>query len=197
MIWNFASKLLLFACLFGWSAAAAQAPIKGQTKPLVVFTTAPKLIAAKLKLADGSTSTVRGRATLTVVKANEDDSLTGTLVYLLPNEARLAIAKASNRQLADVPANVTEKELTINFQRGTACPVVKLQVSTKETEVGNATLQFDKVVLEIQETQAPINQLFCSWTRQLNVKRQRLGIIAAINRLITVEEDVENQTTNP
>ncbi|MFN0108170.1 MAG: hypothetical protein ACKVZH_04885 [Blastocatellia bacterium] len=197
MIWNFASKLLLLACLFGWSAAATQAPTKGQTKPLVVFTTAPKLIAAKLKLADGSTSTVRGRATLTVVKANEDDSLTGTLVYLMPNEARLAIAKSSNRQLADVPANVTQKELTVNFQRGTACPVVKLQFSAKEAEVGNATLQFDKAVLEVQETQAPINQLFCSWTRQLNVKRQRLGIIAAINRLITVEEDVENQTMNP
>jgi hypothetical protein len=44
------------------------------------------------------------------------------------------------------------------------------------------------MVLDIHETPEQMNQLFCSWTRQINAKRQRRGIIAAINRLIQPEE---------
>ncbi|MEK7830083.1 MAG: hypothetical protein AAB401_03310, partial [Acidobacteriota bacterium] len=76
-----------------------------------------------MKLADGSNSVVRGRATLTVVKANENDSVTGTLVYLLPDEARQKIALSYGRKIADIPTNITRKDLTANFRRGTACPL--------------------------------------------------------------------------
>lgn len=202
---KFASKLLLFVCLIDWSGLNVSARLQtaGQTKSLVrapvIFTTPPKLVEAKLKLADGSNSTLRGRATLTIVKANENDSLTATLVYLLPDEARQKMAQSSGRKLADIPTNVTQKELTVNFHRGAACPLIKLMVSANEVEIGNnIALHFDNFALEIHETQAQINQLFCSWTRQINTKRQRLGIIAAINRLITIdEEDVENKTAKP
>ena len=196
---KFASKLLLLACLTGSSelGAGIRPQVVEQTKPPVVFMTAPKLIGANLKFADGSSSIVRGRATLTAVKANEDDSLTGTLVYLLPDEARQKLAQASKRNLAEIPQNITQKDLTVNFERGTACPLVRLQVPVKETTIGNVTLHFDHVMLDIHETPDQINQLFCNWTRQINAKRQRLGIIAAINRLITPEEDVENKTAKP
>ncbi len=201
---KFASKLLLLICLAGWSGldVSVRSQTAAQTKPSVrapvIFTTAPKLVEAKLKLADGSNSMVRGRVTLTVVKANENDSLAGTLVYILPDETRQKIAQSSGRKLADIPTNITQKELTANFRRGTACPLIKLLISANEAEIGNAALHFDNFALEIYETQAQINQLFCSWTRQINTKRQRLGIIAAINRLITIdEEDVENKTAKP
>lgn len=201
---RFASKLMLSVCLIDCYGSVAPArsqtagQIKQSAKAPVIFTTAPKLVEAKLKLADGSNSTVRGRATLTVVQANQDDSLTGTLVYLLPVEARQKIAQSSGRKLTEVPAAITQKDLTANFHRGTSCPLVKLRVSAKDTEVGKTTLHFDNVALEISEKPDQVNQLFCSWTRQINAKRQRLGIIAAINRLITLEEeDVENKTAKP
>lgn len=196
---KFASKLLLLACLTGLSGLGAEihSQVVEQAKPPIIFMTAPKLIGAKLKLVDGSSFVVRGRATLTAVKANVDDSLTGTLVYLLPDEARQKLAQASERKLAEIPNSITQKDLMVNFQRGTACPLVRLQVPVNETAVGNATLHFDAVTLDIHETPDQVNQLFCSWTRQINAKRQRLGIIAAINRLITVEEDVENKPVKP
>ncbi len=196
---NFASKLLLFACLTGWYGTHWEARLRSvdQAKPLVIFTTVPKRIAANLKLSNGSTSSMHGFATLTVVKANEDDSLTGTLVYRLPDDARQKIAQASGRKLAEVPTSITQTNLTANFRRGTACPLVKLQVLANDAAVGDATVNFDNVTLDITETPTQINQLFCSWTRQINAKRQRLGIIAAINRLITVEEDVENKPLKP
>ena len=187
-------------CLTGCYGAHGEArlPSVKQAKPLVVFTTAPKLISANLKLGNGSNSSVHGFATLTVVKANEDDSLTGTLVYRLPNDVRQKIAQSSSLNLADVPATITQANLTANFRRGTACPLIRLQVLANDTVLGNATVHFDSVTLNITETPNQINQLFCSWTRQINAKRQRLGIIAAINRLITVEEeDVENKPVKP
>ncbi len=197
---NFASKLLLFACLTGWYGAheKARLPVVDQAKPLVIFTTAPKLIAANLKLSNGSNSSVRGFATLTIVKANEDDSLTGTLVYRLPDDVRQKIAQSSSRKLADVPNSISQTNLTANFRRGTACPLVRLQVLANDAVVGDAIVHFDSVTLDIAETPVQINQLFCNWTQQINAKRQRLGIIAAINRLITVEEeDVENKPVKP
>ena len=200
MIRKFASQLLLSTCLvFGTGAlGATRLPSGNQAKPQVIFTTAPKLIAANLKLANGSNLPVRGYATLTAIRANGDDSLTGTMVFRLPDEARQKIAQSSNRQLSDIPATITEKDLPAKFRRGAACPLIRLQVSANDTVVAGATVHFDNVTLDISETPNQINQLFCSWTRQINAKRQRLGIIAAINRLITVEEDdVENKPTKP
>ncbi len=197
---NFASKLLLFACLAGWTGTREDARLLlvDQAKPLVVFTTAPKQIAANLKLSNGSTSSMLGVATLTVVKANEDDSLTGILVYRLPDDVRQKIAQSSSRKLAEVPISITQSNLTANFRRGAACPLIRLQVLANDAVVGDATVHFDSVTLSIAETPNQINQLFCSWTRQINAKRQRLGIIAAINRLIMVEEeDVENKPVKP
>jgi len=196
---KFASKLLLFACLIGWSGmdADVRSQTAEQAKPQVVFASAPKLIAATLKLADGSNSAVRVQATLNIVKANEDDSLTGTLVYRLADESRQKISQTAKRNLAEIPISITQKDLTVNFRHGTSCPLIRLQIPENDAEIGNAKLHVDSVTLDIHEAPDQINQLFCSWTRQINAKRQRLGIIAAINRLITVEEDVENKPAKP
>ncbi|MBS1789922.1 MAG: hypothetical protein JST85_19520 [Acidobacteria bacterium] len=194
---KFASKLLLFACLAAGSGGGVHSQSVEQARPLVIFSTPPVMVTARLNLADGSKSDVHGQATLTITRANEDDSVTGTLVYLLPDEVRQKIAQTSGQKLAEIPNRVTQKDLSAKFQRGTSCPSLKLQVSASEVAFGNAALLFDKVTVAIPETPAPINQLFCSWTRQINAKRKRLGIIAAVNRLITVEEDVENKPARP
>ncbi len=179
----------------GWVAPADT--VRGQAKP-VVFTTTPKPVSAELQLSDGSSVTVRGRASLTVTAANEDDTLTGTLVYTLPDDARQKIAQTAKKSLKDVPRNVSLKEVSASFRHGTACPSMTLEVSVKEAEVqatpgsaGGTKLRFDRVDLNIHEAPDQMTQLFCSWTRQINAKRQRRGIIAAINRLIQPEEQAD------
>jgi len=192
MIRKFASAVLASVCLLmgGWVAPAAA---RGQAKP-VVFTTTPKPVSAQLQLSDGSSFAVRGRASLTVTAANDDDTLTGTLIYALPDDARQKIARTANLALKNVPSSLALKDVSANFLRGTACPLVRLEVSAKGAEipgVGGAGIRFDRVVLDIRETPEQMNQLFCGWTRQINAKRQRRGIIAAINRLIRPEEPPE------
>lgn len=183
MNWKFASAVFAFACFVtgGWLASNVAA--RAQTKP-VVFTTTPKPVIARLQSKDGSNVGIQGRASLTVRAANDNDTLTGTLVYALPDDARLKIAQAAGKSLNDITSAIAVKDVSASFRRGTACPLVRLEVSVKEAETGGVKLHFDRVALEIQETPEQMNQLFCTWTRQINAKRQRLGVIAAINRLI-------------
>ncbi len=181
----------------GWVTLATM--VRAQTKPLV-FTTTPMRVNARLQLSDGSGLAVRGRASLTLTAANEDDTLTGILLYALPDDARKKIAQTASKTLNDIPGSITIKGVSANFRHGTACPLVRLEISVKEAEIngaGGAKLHFDRMALDIQETPEQINQLFCNWTRQINAKRQRLGIIAAINRLIQPEGSEEGPPGEP
>lgn len=153
----------------------------------IVFATVPKLVIGRLQSSGDAGLPVHGRASLTVTSANENDTLTGTFVYTLPDDGRQKIAQLSGKPLNDIPRIVSVKNVTARFQRGAACPLVKLEVLLKEADIAGIKLLFDRVNLDIHETPNQINQLFCGWTRQINAKRHRYGIIAAINRLITVE----------
>ncbi|MEP7337494.1 MAG: hypothetical protein ABI977_07095 [Acidobacteriota bacterium] len=195
MNWKFASAWFASICLVmgGWIAIGAMA--NTQTKP-VVFTTTPKAVSASLQLNDGSSFAISGRASLTVTAANENDTLTGTLVYTLPDNARQKIATTTGKPLKDIPGSVQLKDVSANFRHGTACPLVRLEISVKDAALnvaGGARLQLDHAVLDIHETPEQMNQLFCNWTRQINAKRQRRGIIAALNRLIQPEGQQEDE----
>lgn len=197
-----ANGILLFASMMAQAyESVSVVPSVEQIKPATGFTTTPKAVSAQLKLADGTIFSVSGRATFTVIQANENDTVTGTLVFDLSAEAREKIAHASNGALKSVPTSVSVDELTASFQRGAACPQIKLLLAAKTVVLVGAQLSFDRVVLNINETPEQMNQLFCSWTRQINVKRQRQGIIAAINRLLIppepTEEAVENKPVKP
>lgn len=193
MNWKFASAFLVIV----WWLNAGLATVKQASQP-VVFTTAPKIIKSQLKLAGGEKLILTGNAAVTITRANEDDSMTGVLVYTLTDEERRKIADRSGQALREIPANTIQRNLTVNFQRNTACPLIKVRVAINEVDFIGAKLSFDNLVLDIFQSQGQLNQLLCSWTRQINVNRQRLGIIAAINRLIAPEKDeVENETANP
>lgn len=190
MNWKFASAGFASVCLVTgcWIALGAMAPT--QTKA-IVFTSAPKPLSARLQLSDGSSFAIRGRASLTVTAANENDTLTGTLVYTLPDDARQKIASTAGKSLKDISSSVQLKDVSANFRHGAACPLIRLEISVKEAALNGAwgaKLHLDQAVLDIRETPEQMNQLFCSWTRQINAKRQRRGIIAAINRLIQPEQ---------
>lgn len=167
--------------LGGASLVRAQA-----TKPLI-YTTAPKPVVAQLASGNDERN-VRCMATLTITAANYDDTVAGTLVFTFADQARQKLAHSSSQLLRDIPTNVVQKGVTATFQSGRACPVLHLEVGAPEIEVAGVKLRFNRLTLEINETPAEMTQLFCNWTRQINVKRQRRGIIAAINRLLVGEQ---------
>jgi hypothetical protein len=192
MNWKISSAILTFACLLLVCLAAFAQPIAPQpnaqgAKP-VVYATSPKLAVAKLKSGEANVYDVRGKAAFTVTAANNDDTVAGTLVYTIPDESRQKIAQLSAKPLASIPASVTKKDVVAGFQRGTACPVVQLEIGATELDLAGVKLRFNRITLDVIETAEEVPQHFCAWTRQINAKRQRRGIIASLNRLIAAEQ---------
>lgn len=174
---------MAFACSFiATGATGAQS-----AKP-VVFTTLPKAVIAKLKAGETASTDLPGRATLTVMSANSDDSITGTVIFAVSDDARQKIATASGKVLTAIPANFLKIGVIASFRKGTACPIMHVEIPATEIEAADIRIQLDRTVLEINETQGQVAQLICAWTRQINANRQHRGIIAAINRLIVVEK---------
>lgn len=172
------------------STGAASQKSKG-----VAFSSLQKVAIGNL--ADGYE--VRGKATYTITAANSDDSLAGTLSYVIPDDARQKIAVATGKQVSAVPSNLTMKDVVASFQKTTACPVVHIEVGPLEMDAVGAKIKFPrKVVLDIQgmepgslEKPTPQQEMamqFCVWTRQINNGGIRRGVIRRVNELINGEE---------
>jgi hypothetical protein len=139
------------------------------------------------KLGGSEAHEIRGKVTFTLTAANYDDTLVGTLIFTIPEDARKKMAEVSGQPLTSIPASVTRKDLVAGFQKGTSCPIIGLEIGATEMDVAGAKLSFDRVVVNVIETREEVPQHFCVWTRQINANRQRRGVIASLNRLITVE----------
>jgi hypothetical protein len=183
------SAILIGLCLLANSISAL-----AQKKPETI-STLPKLVLTKLKVGEGEVYDVKGKATFTLTAANSDDSVTGTITYTLPEDARQKIAQITGKPLSAIPTSITQKDVVADFQKATACPVVHLEFAAMTTDVAGAQLHFNRFVLDINETQPTANneqkelvQLFCVWTRQINNGRARRGVIATINRILNGEE---------
>ena len=177
------SVFLALACGLVMSVGA-----KPQAVKPVVFTLGSKIITGKLKSEGSDRAGVQGRAAFTLTSANDDDTLTGVMVYTLTDEGRGKLAQSTGRELEAVPASLVKKEVIANFRKGTACPIGHIMLPPTEFEVEGAVVQLDRVPLEINESHGQLPQLLCAWARQVNKKSQHHGIIAAINRLIRGEE---------
>jgi hypothetical protein len=151
----------------------------------VVFTTQPKL--ANARLVSDEKVILEGRASLTVTKANDDDTITGILVYTIGEDARRKLADRSGYFLEEIPAKYSRENVTAKFQKGNTCPTLHLEIAPVELEAAGTTMKIDRIVLDVVETPQPMSQYFCAWARQINAHRLRGGIIAAINRLINPE----------
>lgn len=201
MNWRLPNEISILALLFavGAAALAQSAPqssgpqeankqaVEARQTPQVVYTTPPKMSVARFKLGESDAREVRGKITFTLTGANYDDTVVGTLVFTIPEEARKKIAEASGEPLTSIPASLARKEVTAGFRKGTSCPMVGLEIGATELDAAGAKLSFDHIVVNVIETREEVPQHFCVWTRQINAKRQRRGVIASLNRLITVE----------
>jgi hypothetical protein len=200
MNWKLSSAISVFVCLltanfvaFKQSTAQQLNWLSGQTASArqpaqIVYTTPPKTAIAKLKSGESKVYETRVQVTFTLTSANIDDTVTGILVYTIPDEARRRIAEVSGKPLNSIPMNAQRKDVTGGFRDGAACPVVSIEIGATEIDVAGVKLSFDRIVTDVIETPDEVPQHICAWTRQINAKRQRRGIIASLNRLITGEQ---------
>lgn len=161
----------------------AYARPQGQPAKTAAFTTASRTVAMQMEGAAGKHAP-RGMATLTILRANEDDTVTGDLTVAFTDAERNQIAQFASKPLGSIPAAVVKKEVTAGFRKNTACPTVRLEIGETGVEIAGARASIQRLTLDIAESPAPVPQLFCTWTRQLNARRPRRGVIAALNRLI-------------
>ena len=173
--------------------------VAAQSRKRVVFSTQQKIAIGTL--ADGSD--VRGKAIFTITAANSDDTLAGTFNYLIPDESRQKIAQSTGKQLSAVPSAVTVKDVVASFQKGTACPVVHIEVGPMDIEAAGAKIRFTrKIVLDVTgmepgsvEKPTPEQEMaiiFCVWTKQINNAGIRRGPIRRMNELINGEDSSSN-----
>ena len=177
---NTLKVLFLSACLvIVGIAAQAQGKKKGET-----ITTAPKLVVTKLKISEGESFDVRGKATFVLAAVNSDDSFTGTITYTLPEDARAKIAQITGKPVAQVPATITQAEVNGNFQKLTECPVLHLDFSAMDLVVAGAKVHFNRFTVDISDSGREITMMACKMAVQINVGRQRRGIIRRMNEII-------------
>jgi hypothetical protein len=174
---------LLSLCLFVVGTAAQAQAKKG--KP---YTTAAKLVVTKLKVSDGESFDVRGKATFSLTAANSDDSLAGTITYTLPDDARAKIAQITGKPLAQVPASITQQDVVGQFQKLTECPVVHIDFAAMDVMVAGAKLHFNRFVLDIKEGEHDISIYVCTIAKQINKGLPRRGPIRRINEILNGEE---------
>ena len=162
--------------------------VQAQKKKGETITTEPKLVVTKLKVGEGETFEVRGKATFTLSAANSDDSLAGTVTYTLPEDARNKIAQIKGIPVAKVPQAITQKDVVANFQKLTECPVVHLDFSAMDLVVEGANLHFNRFALDVKESSNPITMYICTIARQINAGLPRRGPIRRINEVINGED---------
>jgi hypothetical protein len=183
----FTKQFVLGFCLFGVFGAPHNS--YAQTRKPVIFTTPAQPLTAYLKQVNHPDLPLHGQAALTLAAARTDDTLLGTFVFALTEDSRKQLAESTHQPLSAIPALLSKKAVTAVFQKNTACPWLRLELNPAVLEVSNLQLYFKPIVLEVPETRTYLGQLLCHWVRQINVNRQRRGIIAAINRALSGEEE--------
>jgi hypothetical protein len=184
---KFFLALATLLCGLPGQLSATQTPAR---KPQI-FTTPAKAVTAYLSQNGQPDYEIHGQAAFTVTAANSDDTLTGKFVYALPDEARQKIAALTNRPFNQIPALLAKPEVKAAFQKESACPLLQWELAPVELEIVSVKLHFKRVVLDVPETREHLTQLFCHWARQINVNRQRRGLIAALNRALKGDEEAE------
>lgn len=176
----------MFLLALSLTALAQEATQK--RKPETIATVS-KLVISKVKVGEGDAYEIRGKAVFNITAANSDDTVTGNIVYTVPEDARQKIAQMTGKQAAQVPATVTVKDVNAGFQKGTKCPVITLEFNPMQMDIAGIKANFTRFGLDINETNRDMEKYFCTWTKQINNGMSRRGPIAKINMLLTGETD--------
>jgi hypothetical protein len=176
-----------FWCITSQAQTSNPAPAANVRKPLTIATQ-PKPAPVKWISADGKEVELNGQLTFAVTQANEDDSLTGWMLYLLPDGQREKLAQQTEQPLKNIPPYLMKTNVAASWLKDTSCPSCRMESGEVEFEILGGKIHFKRVTLAFRETPDYLPQLFCHWTRQINARKQRRSIIAAINRALKGEE---------
>jgi hypothetical protein len=191
-------RTALTLCFLLGAAIAANAQPQTVTPKPVVFSTAPKLTVAKLKITETEVYDIRGKITFTITAANSDDTVAGTMNYTIPDDARQKIAALTGKPLSGVPSSITRKDVVAGFQKATAPPLIHLEISPLDVDVAGAKVHFNRIQLDINArdggnvakfSNEEMEALFTKWAQQILAGRARRGVIAAMNRRLAGEDD--------
>jgi hypothetical protein len=172
---------------------AAQGTAPGTTpgRSPIFYTTPPKLSRARAILDPLTEIRVTGQTVFTITRANDDDTITGTLNFALDTESRTKLGEALKKRSATLPATFTMTGAIAHFQKGTACPVAHLEIEPLVIDSASIKLSLPRLSLTILEGKDEITPQLCFWARQIGRGRMRRGVIAALNRMI--QGDAESQ----
>ena len=130
---------------------------------------------------------VTGQVTVTLLEANpEDDTLRVRLDLALDRHSR---RNRSPNQPEEALGSLTQ-EVRAYWQKGTFCPSLQLRIPSLELPMTSGPLPIPSFLVKVEETEAEVPQLLCSWTRQINAGRSRLGILRALNRILLPSVEV-------
>lgn len=201
---NFSKVFSAIVFLLGLSVVVNAQGQPQVTPKAVVYTTAPKLIIAKLKSGEPDVYEVRGKASFTVVGANSNGTFAGTFNYTIPEDARQKISAMSGQPLNSIPASITRKDVEAEFEKGTDMPILHLVISPKQDKMGSLNvaginLQFSRISLDIngrdpnagapQYTTEEMEALFTKIAIQINKGRAYRGVVTRMNKVINGEPD--------
>lgn len=175
--------LFLLACL---TALPAVTFSQEKVKKTETISTTGKITLAKLNALE-----VKGIAIYTLASANYDGTLTGNLVYNLPELERQKIAQALNKSLAEIPASLAANNLAAKLEKNTHCPEIHLEFADMNLEISGTQLQLNRFVLRLTETPQKLSRALCIWTDRTNKGATNKGIVQYINLLLKGEEDEE------
>ncbi|MBL8206153.1 MAG: hypothetical protein JNM09_18100 [Blastocatellia bacterium] len=179
--------VVLFACLF---APLSLVNAQEKVRKTETISTIGKLTPSKLKTTEGL-SEIKGIAVFTLASANNDGTLTGNLVYTLPELERQKIAQALNKPVTEIPANLTTNNLIAKFAKNTHCPDIHLEFAELDLELSGTRLHLNRFVLDLAETPSKLSRALCIWTDRTNKGVTNAGIVQYINLLLKGEEDEE------
>ncbi|MBS1811583.1 MAG: hypothetical protein JST84_25705 [Acidobacteria bacterium] len=176
-------SLFLLTCLIAIPAIAfSQAKVR---KTETISTT------SKITLAKLNTIEIKGTAVYTLAAADSDGTLTGNLVYSLPELERQKIAQALSKPLAEIPANLTANNLTAKLEKNTHCPEIHFEFAELNLEISGTRLQLNRFILSLTESDQKLSRALCIWTERTNKGVANKGIVQYINLLLKGEEDEE------
>lgn len=175
-------RLLIFILCLLFLPAIAQEKVK-RTETI---STTSKSITAKLNAIE-----IKGTAVYTLASASNDGTLTGNLVYNLPDPERQKIAQALNKPLTEIPANLAANNLTARLEKGAYCPEIDVEFAETELEIAGTRLHLDRFVLSFLESDQKLSRALCIWTERTNKGVVNKGVVQYINLLLKGEEEEE------
>jgi hypothetical protein len=185
-------RILPFICFCFFTTITQSLGQESNSQKGTTISTAPKLVVAKLKVAETKVFFIRGDATFTITAAHSDDTLSGTLHYKLSEEQRTWIAELTQKQLADIPLSLDLKNEVANFEKNTQCPELHLELDPMDVYLAGAQVHFNRFVLSIKETPRELSKLLCLWIRRINNGRDGPVVYPRINKILSGEEAEKN-----